>query len=90
MCYVLAAWSDPEPWGGHVKRRQFITLIGGVAVGGARGRLIACGGSACSGLSTKTVRKSFGAAIMQGLAELGWTQGRNLRDIEWFDFAGGL
>jgi hypothetical protein len=36
------------------------------------------------------VRKSFGTAFMQGLAELGWPEGRNLRGIEWFDFAGGL
>jgi len=39
-----------------VKRRQFITLVGGVAVGGARGRLTACGGPASSGPSTKTIR----------------------------------
>ena len=26
----------------------------------------------------------------QGLAELGRTEGRNLRHIEWFDFARGL
>jgi hypothetical protein len=36
------------------------------------------------------VRKSFGTAFMQGLAELGWPEGRNLRGIEWSDFAGGL
>jgi hypothetical protein len=39
---------------------------------------------------TDPIRKSFGAAFMHGLADLGWTEGRNLRGIEWFDFASGL
>lgn len=36
------------------------------------------------------VRKSFGAAFMQGLAELGLDGGPQFGGIEWFDFASGL
>jgi hypothetical protein len=44
----------------------------------------------CAFDQTDPIRKSFGAAFMQGLAELGWTEGSSLRGIKWFDFASGL
>jgi len=36
----------------------------------------------CAFDQTDPIRKSFGATFMQGLAELGWKEGRNLWGIE--------
>jgi hypothetical protein len=75
-----------------MKRRQFITLVGGVAVGGARGRLIACGGSASSGPSTKTIRSESPLAPRSCSGLRSWIGQRAgiCGGIEWFDFASGL
>ena len=77
-----------------MKRREFITLIGGAAVAswplgvlaqqGDRVRRI---GVLMPGDENDPVRKSFVSAFTQALADLGWTDGRNSRmDLRW---AGG-
>ena len=75
-----------------MRRREFITLLGGAAVAwlgrSSRGRSSpsGCGASACSCPRPQTMRnfKPGVAAFLQALAQLGWTIGRNVRiDIRW-------
>jgi putative ABC transport system substrate-binding protein len=72
-----------------VKRREFITLLGGAAVGwplvaraqAQRMRRIGMLDTLAADDPEASVRHG---AFMQGLQELGWTLGRNLRiDIRW-------
>ena len=49
-------------------------------------RASGCGASACSWLAPRTIRKGRPAlaAFLQGLQQLGWTEGRNVRiDTRW-------
>ena len=71
-------------------RREFITLLGGAAARGrsrrARSRRARCGASACSWSSAADDPEGQAriAAFVQGLQQLGWTVGRNVRiDIRW-------
>jgi putative ABC transport system substrate-binding protein len=73
-----------------IKRRQFITLLGGAAAAwplaaraqqGERVRRI---GVLMAGDETDPVRKTYLSTFTQALAGLGWTDGRNLRmDLRW-------
>jgi hypothetical protein len=72
-------------------RRKFITLLGGAAVAwplaaraqqGDRVRRI---GVLPPGDENDRLRKSFVSALTQVLADLGWTEGRNVRiDLRWY------
>jgi putative ABC transport system substrate-binding protein len=73
-----------------VKRRDFITLLGGAAAWplaaraqqGDRVRRI---GALMSGDETDPARKTPISAFVQALADLGWTDGRNVRiDLRWY------
>ena len=75
---------------GAMRRREFITLLGGAAAAwplAARAQQpSACGASACSRARPRTIRISQArlAAFLQGLQQLGWTDGRNVRiDYRW-------
>ena len=72
-----------------MKRRNFITLLGGAAAWplaaraqqGDRVRRI---GVLTVGDETDPVRKTYLSAFTQALAGLGWTDGRNVRmDLRW-------
>jgi putative ABC transport system substrate-binding protein len=75
-----------------MKRREFITLLGGAAMAWPletraqqpeRMRRI---GVLVGGRVTDPVSKSQSAALLQGLQQLGWTDGRNIRiDHRWGD-----
>jgi putative tryptophan/tyrosine transport system substrate-binding protein len=73
-----------------MKRRQFITLVGGAAAAwpltaraqpaGVTRRI----GVLMSGAANETVQQTYLAAFVQGLRQLGWTEGQNLRiDVRW-------
>ena len=73
-----------------MKRRQFITLLGGAAVSwplpahaqqpGAMRRI----GVLMSGGASDPERQLWLAAFLQGLQQLGWSEGRNVRiDTRW-------
>jgi ABC-type uncharacterized transport system substrate-binding protein len=73
-----------------LRRRDFITLLGGAAVAwplaaraqqGERVRRI---GALMSTAADDPVAKTRGAAFLQGLQQLGWTEGNNVRiDYRW-------
>jgi putative tryptophan/tyrosine transport system substrate-binding protein len=73
-----------------MKRRQFITLLGGAAAtwplaaraqqADAMRRI----GVLMNGAATETIPQSYVAAFVRELSQLGWTEGRNLRiDVRW-------
>jgi putative tryptophan/tyrosine transport system substrate-binding protein len=73
-----------------MRRREFMSLLGGGAVAwplaaraeqGERMRRI---GVLMNAAATETMPQSYVAAFVQGLRQLGWTEGRNLRiDVRW-------
>ena len=73
----------------QLKRREFITLLGGAAVRGrsprARSSASGCGASACFwGSGGRSGIQARNAAFLQGLQQLGWIDGRNVRiDYRW-------
>ena len=79
-----------------MRRREFITLLGGAAVaptmlwtGAAHaqqdGRVRRIG-MMLNGAESDPARRAELAALRDGLARLGWTEGRNLRvDLRWVD-----
>ena len=73
-----------------MKRREFITLLGGAAPRGrsrrARSSPSGCGASACSWPQPRRsgIRRPVSARSCRALQELGWTDGRNVRiDTRW-------
>src|SRR5262249_43015199 len=85
-------YSIRDPWssGRPMKRRDFITLLGGAAAAWplaapaqppARMRRI---GVLMGGAGSDPVDQARLAAFLEGLQQLGWTDGRNVRiDIRW-------
>jgi putative ABC transport system substrate-binding protein len=72
-----------------MKRREFITLLGGAAVWPLAARsqqreLVRRIGVLLPGAEGDQIGQDLIAAFRQGLQELGWTEGRNLRiDYRW-------
>jgi putative tryptophan/tyrosine transport system substrate-binding protein len=71
-----------------VKRREFITLLGGAAAwplaAGAQSGPQRRVGVLMNGAATDAEAQSYMAAFVQGLRQLGWVEGENLRlDIRW-------
>jgi len=72
-----------------MKRREFITLVGGAALWPLTARAQQLGrirrvGVLFGGDESDPIVKSRLAWFRQGLEELGWTDGRNLRlDLRW-------
>jgi putative ABC transport system substrate-binding protein len=75
-----------------IRRRQFITLLGGaaswpLAARAQQGQRVRRIGVLMGGDENDLERKRRHSAFTQALAELGWTDGRNVRiDLRW---AGG-
>jgi putative ABC transport system substrate-binding protein len=72
-----------------MRRRDFITLIGGAAIvwpfeGRTQQGAVRHIGVLMNGAATETAPQSYVATFVQGLRQLGWTEDRNLRiDIRW-------
>jgi putative ABC transport system substrate-binding protein len=72
-----------------MKRREFITLLGGAAAWPIAARAQQPGqvrriGVLMNGAATETEPQSYVAAFLQELRQLGWTEGQNLRvDVRW-------
>ena len=72
-----------------IGRRGFITLLGGSAVAwplvvGAQSRPVRHIGVLVAAAADDSVFQAHIAAFLQGLAQLGWNEGRNVRiDIRW-------
>jgi putative ABC transport system substrate-binding protein len=72
-----------------MKRREFITLVGSAAAAWplaarAQSASLRRVGVLMNGAATDAVVQSYLAAFKQGLRELGWTEGKNIRiDVRW-------
>jgi putative ABC transport system substrate-binding protein len=72
-----------------IRRREFITLLGGaaawpLAVRAQQGNRVRRIGGLMSGDENDPVTKNSLSAFTQALADLGWTDGRNVRmDLHW-------
>src|SRR5215831_5549308 len=72
-----------------MNRRTFITLLGGAAAwppvaGAQQGERMRRIGVLMNGTATETVPQSYVAEFVQGLRQLGWIEGRNLRvEVRW-------
>ena len=73
-----------------MRRREFVSLLGGaVAAWPLAARAQQAGpvrriGVLMNGAATETAPQSYVAAFVQGLRQLGWTEGQNIRvDIRW-------
>jgi len=72
-----------------IRRRQFITLLGGAAAWPLSARAQQDGrvrriGVLMNSIATDSIRQSYLAAFVQGLEQLGWKEGKNARvDVRW-------
>src|SRR5947207_45427 len=73
-----------------MRRRAFLTLLGGaaatwpIAASAQRGGRVRRVGVLMSGVATDTEYQSQLAAFVQGLRQLGWIEGQNLRvEVRW-------
>ena len=70
-----------------IKRRQFITLLGGAAAAwpiAARAQQPKRLGVLMSGAATEPQQQSYLATFVQGLRKLGWIDGQNLQtEVRW-------
>src|SRR5262245_49614316 len=73
----------------QMKRREFITLLGGAAAWPLAARAqqperMRRIGVLMNGAATETIPQSHVAEFVQGLRQLGWSEGRNLHiDVRW-------
>ena len=73
-----------------IQRREFITLLGGAAAWPLAARAQQDGrvrriGVLSGGDENDSVRKTYVSAFTRALADLGWTEGRNVRvDLRWY------
>jgi putative tryptophan/tyrosine transport system substrate-binding protein len=73
----------------HLRRREFITLLGGATAAWplavrAQSSPVRRIGVLMNGAATETIPQSYVATLVQALREVGWTEGKNLRlDIRW-------
>ena len=74
-----------------IRRREFITVLGGaaswpLAAHAQQGDRVRRIGVLSLGDENDPVQKTFVSAFTQALADLGWTDGRNVRiDLRWAD-----
>jgi putative ABC transport system substrate-binding protein len=81
----------PEPWGVAMRRRDFITLLGGTALiwplearSQQEERIRRIGWLAGGLAATDPESQARKAAFLQRLRELGWTEGQNVTiDYRW-------
>ena len=72
-----------------IRRRDFIAGLGGavawpLAASAQQGDRVRRIGVLMGGEENDPVRKTYVSAFTQGLADLGWTDGRNVRiDVRW-------
>jgi hypothetical protein len=73
-----------------MRRREFITLLGGAAAAwplatrAQQTNGVRRVGVLMNSAATETVPQSYLTAFIQGLRQLGWTEGQNLRiDVRW-------
>ncbi len=72
-----------------MRRRDFVTLLGGAAAWPVTARAQSSGGARRVGVLMNTAATNAGfqsylAAFIQGLRQQGWTEGQNLRiDVRW-------
>ena len=85
-CYLALADGDAMPFD-QLKRREFITLLGGAAAAwplAARAQRMRRVGWLTSLAADDPVPQGYIAALLQGLQESGWSVGRNVRiDYRW-------
>src|SRR5713226_3608653 len=81
---------DPSPWGKPMKRREFITLLGSAALAwplaarAQQGDRMPRVGVLMNLAADDSEASARVAAFAQGLQQLGWTVGRNVRiDYRW-------
>jgi putative tryptophan/tyrosine transport system substrate-binding protein len=73
----------------HIGRRELVVALGGAAAAWplaarAQQERVRRIGVLMNGTATETIPQSYLAAFVQGLHQLGWTEGRNLRiDVRW-------
>ena len=73
----------------EIRRREFVTLLGGavawpVAAGAQQGERVRRIGVLLLNVDNDPVEKRLVSAFTQALADLGWTDGGNLRmDVRW-------
>jgi putative tryptophan/tyrosine transport system substrate-binding protein len=73
----------------HLRRREFITLLGGATAAWplavrAQSDRVRRIGVLMNGAATETAPQSYVATLVQTLRQLGWTEGQNLRvDVRW-------
>jgi putative ABC transport system substrate-binding protein len=88
FCITVLARGAAMPFD-QLKRRNFLTLLGGAAAAwplAARAQQPGMRriGVLMNGAATETIYQSYLAAFVQGLRQLGWAEGQNLRiDVRW-------
>ena len=82
-----AVAARPRRRGDRMKRREFIAALGGAAalpLAARAQQATACGASAFSSSAADDPNQARSEAFLQGLQEMGWTDGRNVRiDYRW-------